>query len=327
MAFREDVVAEIVRLHDEELLSVRKIAKKLNVGASTIFKYCASGDIHFEKNGKEFVGNSNKGKRLSEETKRKLSEARKAWILAHPDKSPYLVSHYTRGESYSEKYFREWMEKEGIQFVAQQNLGTYRLDFLVGNIDLEIDGEQHWNDKRVAESDKRRNKYVEEQGLKVIRIRWSHYQKLSQDDKHDFLERLKVALTTDNQLNESFKIDEGKLRKIYGKCKQCGKDIFSRWNKSFCSTDCSNKYNATRLNGMKDLVGYYKKFVEDFNECGSVKMRLAKKYGVSETAIRKRIKRGIKLGYLKEHVENAYRIGGYRLEFIGNLQNKFTIRE
>lgn len=297
MAFTEETIKEIVRLHDEELLSVRKIAKKLDIAASTIFNYCVSGDIRFKKDGRDFVANSNRGKHHTEKTKRKISESRKRYIEEHPDSMPYKKYHYTNGESYAERYFREWMEKESIKYLAQQQLGLYTLDFLVGNIDLEIDGEQHCNDKRIVESDERRNKYVEEQGLKVIRVRWSHYKKLSQEEKHDFLERLKAALTTDNQLNESFKIDEGKLKKVYGKCKKCGGAILSKTNKAFCSVKCSY-IGSTKSNISVDdymTEDFYKKLIKDSKN--SKVCDLSKKYGVSHTSIRRWLNTAKELGY------------------------------
>lgn len=238
-----------------------------------------------------------KGRHHSEETKKKLSEARKAWILAHPEKSPYVVSHYTRGESYSEKYFREWMEKENIPFLAQQHLGTYTLDFLVGNIDLEIDGEQHWNDPRITASDERRNKYVQEQGLKVIRIRWKHYTNLNQQERHDYLERLKVALTTDNKLNDNFVIDKRKLKKVYGKCKYCSGNITCSTNKAYCSVKCANLgVTKSKINVDKYLTeDFYKKILEDFK---TIKVcALGRKYGVSHTTVRRWLNRAKELGY------------------------------
>lgn len=85
------------------------------------------------------------GKHHSEATKRKLSQIKKEYFLKNPSKLPFVKNHWTNGESYAEKYFREWLEKEGIDHVCQFSIGTYFLDFLIGNIDLEIDGEQHYN--------------------------------------------------------------------------------------------------------------------------------------------------------------------------------------
>jgi very-short-patch-repair endonuclease len=47
-------------------------------------------------------------------------------------------------------------------------------------------------DKRIIESDIRRNLYLEEKGWKIIRIKWSDYQKL--DNKREFIKNLKLQL-------------------------------------------------------------------------------------------------------------------------------------
>lgn len=111
----------------------------------------------------------------SDETKRKISEARRKYISEHPESMPYIKYHHSKGESYAERYFRKILEKCNISFKQEVRVGTYSLDFLIGNIDLEIDGEQHYTDKRIIESDKRRTKLLEERGYVVKRVRWSHY--------------------------------------------------------------------------------------------------------------------------------------------------------
>lgn len=284
------------------------------------------------------------GKPHSEETKRKISESRKKYLLEHPDKIPYKLNHYSKGESYAEKYFREWMQKEEIGFIPQQQVGLYALDFLVGNIDLEIDGEQHYVDGRIKDSDIRRNEYVESQGFKVIRIRWSDYQKLSQEEKHDYLERLKVALTTDNEINDNFIIDGGKLKRIYRHCKKCGKPIYKREN-VYCSsecryantkteTNCGNKdkkpINPYYGNGIKtldeyELKAFYEKLIKDLESCHNNQSEVARMYGVSSSAIRKRMKRGISLGYIENFITNGPGETTKKYKRIGNSQNTSII--
>lgn len=68
-----------------------------------------------------------------------------------------------------------------MEFIREYRIYLYSLDFasIKNKIDLEIDGEQHYLDKRIVESDKRRNKYLTDRGWKIIRIRWSEYQKMS----------------------------------------------------------------------------------------------------------------------------------------------------
>ena len=43
---------------------------------------------------------SKEGKKHTEETKRKISEIRKKYLFENPDKVPYLLNHYSKGESY-----------------------------------------------------------------------------------------------------------------------------------------------------------------------------------------------------------------------------------
>ena len=52
-------------------------------------------------------------------------------------------------------------------------------------IDIEIDGDQHYLDPKIAESDKKRDKFLQEQGWKIIRIKWSAYKKL--ENKKEFV--------------------------------------------------------------------------------------------------------------------------------------------
>jgi len=61
---------------------------------------------NYEKNLKKRkdILSKNKGKKLSDETKQKISKSRKEYLLNNPDKVPYLLNH-SRNESYPEKYF------------------------------------------------------------------------------------------------------------------------------------------------------------------------------------------------------------------------------
>jgi very-short-patch-repair endonuclease len=61
-------------------------------------------------------------------------------------------------------------------------------------IDLEIDGNQHYLDERIVESDKRRTEYLENQGWTIVRVRWSEYQKLSKHDRESYVADLIAQL-------------------------------------------------------------------------------------------------------------------------------------
>ncbi len=130
------------------------------------------------------------GRKHSNKTKEKISKIRKQYLKENPDKVPYLLNHYTNGESYPETYFRKIFEKYDIQYEQEKREGLYSLDFVVGVFDIEIDGNQHYLDERIIESDKRRTKYLESIGYKIIRIRWSEFQKKNYYYRHKFINEL-----------------------------------------------------------------------------------------------------------------------------------------
>jgi very-short-patch-repair endonuclease len=72
----------------------------------------------------------------------------------------------------------------------------YELDFCIVDkkIDIEIDGEQHYVDERIEKSDINRNKFLEKLGWTIIRIRWRDYQRLSSDEKRNYIVELKRKL-------------------------------------------------------------------------------------------------------------------------------------
>lgn len=127
----------------------------------------------------------------SEETKKKLSDIRKKFLSENPDKVPYLLNHSSK-KSYPEEYFSKLFKIVGIDVVEKHRVWLYELDFSIPQrkIDIEIDGEQHYSDEKIIESDKRRNNYLEKRGWSIIRIRWSEYQRLSENMKNKFIKQL-----------------------------------------------------------------------------------------------------------------------------------------
>lgn len=129
---------------------------------------------------------------LSEETKQKISKSRIKYLRENPHMVPYRLNHYSNGRSYPEEYWKEILDSNNISYVEQYKVGPYQLDFAIidssQKIDLEIDGEQHHLDERIVASDLRRNKYLQELGWKIIRIRWSDYKKLT--DKKTFVDSI-----------------------------------------------------------------------------------------------------------------------------------------
>jgi very-short-patch-repair endonuclease len=129
-------------------------------------------------------------------TKKKISEARKAYLKANPDKVPYLLNHNSKGPSYPERYFKEVFEKEGIALVQYHRVGLFELDFadLERKVDVEIDGGQHTSDQRIVEHDIKRTRKLEALGWRVFRIDWPSYQKKSRSEKNKVVASLRRFL-------------------------------------------------------------------------------------------------------------------------------------
>jgi len=130
------------------------------------------------------------GKKHTAETKKKLSELRIKYLQENPEMVPYKLNHKSKGPSYPEMYWKEILDYNNIIYSQEYPIGLYQLDFAIleYKIDLEIDGDQHYLDKKIMESDIRRNKYLENLGWTIIRIKWSDYKKiLSLSDRQDYV--------------------------------------------------------------------------------------------------------------------------------------------
>lgn len=136
------------------------------------------------------ISETSSGRKHSDETKILLSEIRKDFLLENPDMVPYRLNHYSKGRSYPEQYWKEILDNNNINYEEQYQISYYQLDFalLSKKIDLEIDGDQHYLDPKIVESDNRRTKFLENLGWTVIRIKWSDYKK--NKNKEEFIKNL-----------------------------------------------------------------------------------------------------------------------------------------
>lgn len=187
-----------IQSYYDNLYSLRDIEKEFKISYMRLVTLNKRGFLNFdnsEERRNRLVRKKSKGRKHSEETKKRISENRKKWIKENPDKSPYLMSHKSRGETYPERYFREWLEKENIPFQQEYRFKLFAFDFLVNErVDLEIDGGQHKNDKRIIEHDIKRDTKTQEAGFVVYRIEWCNYQRLTHEEKEKFLMELKKFL-------------------------------------------------------------------------------------------------------------------------------------
>lgn len=143
------------------------------------------------------ISESSTGRKHTEESKKKISEARKKYLNEHPDKVPFKLNHSSK-ESYPEKYFREWLQKEGIFSEREYQVNRYTLDFAwpEKGFYLEIDGSQHALDW-MKEHDIERTNFLTEKGwVCIARIFWPHFCSFNNDERVLFLKNLKNAILT-----------------------------------------------------------------------------------------------------------------------------------
>lgn len=145
---------------------------------------------HWEK-----FGNPNKGKPMSDEQKKKISISRSKFLKENPDKIPYLLNHSSK-ISYPEQYFIELFSLENIDLQYHKQIGLYQLDFYneAKKLYLEIDGEQHYQERSI-ERDEKRTRNLFSKGWKLImRIRWAEWKTYSEIEKKKVIEIIKDSL-------------------------------------------------------------------------------------------------------------------------------------
>ena len=133
------------------------------------------------------------GKHHSDETKEKLSKAQTEYLISSGI-NRWSNAHSSK-RSFAENYFYSILNSICEEQYVIAGL-PYRIDFanLKNKIAIEIDGEQHYNLDSLSERDCIRDKRLLDHGWRTIRIRWSHFQRLSDNEKHNFISNLLLEL-------------------------------------------------------------------------------------------------------------------------------------
>ena len=94
-------------------------------------------------------------------------------------------------KSYAERFFETVLNNNKIKYNREKKVGKYFLDFVIGNIDLEIDGKQHkYKDRK--ESDTIRDEFLRKQGYFVYRIAWNEIK--TNDGKQMMKDKIELFL-------------------------------------------------------------------------------------------------------------------------------------
>lgn len=289
---------QVQKEHDGGLFWL-ELVKRFNISRTLLYKA--------RKNG--LVTKIERKHEWSEEDKERISKQRTEYLKEHPEKVPYLLNHSSK-ESYPEKYFWGVFQKEGITLKRSKQVGLYQLDFynFELKIDVEVDGDQHHLDLKIAESDKRRTDFLETLGWKVFRIKWSNYQKLSYEDKAKVIDDIRELLNENSEFNSSRNLVK-EVEKESGRCVDCGKDIF---RKSIRCRECSTKINAPKRRKFEVAKEELEKLIQEkpYEEIGKI-------FGVTGVSIKKRAR---KLGIILKN-----RLGSWtKINYIKKSSNLFN---
>jgi len=210
---------EIQKYYDEGN-STRKVSEKFNINTHLLWQASKKGYfLTRSPSDAQKLSQKLKPRKHSEETKKKLSKLKRKFLEENPDKVPYLLNHHSKGMSYPEKYFEKAFRNENVGLTYHFRIGLYELDFSdpIRKIDIEIDGEQHYVDKRIVESDKRRDKYLEDRGWIVYRVRWSRFSRLKKEFRKMVVQEIKALI-------EDFKMSEEDIKKLRDKLLEVDED-------------------------------------------------------------------------------------------------------
>ena len=255
----------------------RDIKKEFKISDKTLIKAINNDLLKIRtKSEANVVANKKNTKTLSEKTKKKISESRKKYLMENPDKVPYLLNHYSKGESYPEKYF-DAIFKDKFEYTKYFRIGLYHIDVAITNkkIAIEIDGDQHYLDKKIVESDKRKNKYLIENGWNIIRIKWSDYQRMNRIDKEKYIIDLIDFINNLISIKPEIIIIE---KQNY--C-ECGKKIYKRSKMCIRCTALKQKRKVENRPTIDELKMMVK---------NSSLEAVGRKYGVTGNSIKKWLK-------------------------------------
>lgn len=218
------------------------------------------------------IKENQKRRRHSSETKKIISKKRKSFLSSNPDKHPWKRKNKNISEPC--EVFKTKLKNNNITFLEEFSPlkdRYYSIDICFPNIKIgiEINGNQHYNsDKSLKKYYQDRKNNIESEGWKIYDI---YYTKVYDENFcESFINELKNNQNLDN-LDFDFNINQEECKYC-----SCGKKILKT------STKCSkcfsferrkvNRPNHIQLENEIKKNGYRK---------------TGKKYGVSDTAIRK----------------------------------------
>jgi len=235
--------------------------------------------------------------------KKKQSELKKIFYKKYPEKHPNRILANNRIKmSFPERMVYDYLKKEEISFIHNAPILKYFVDFLIGNVGIEVDGEK-WHDK--IKDSNRDSEILSHENIRIIRIPAKIIIKqtpvilskiLNLDDKKEIQYKIEEFLNNieenrkKEQINQIIEMDTNNPKLIYNnikseiniRCKTCNRYFCYVPNKPYiryCSHKCASFSNRKIIWPSKQQL---RKDIKKFSV-----VHVGKKYGVSDNAVRK----------------------------------------
>lgn len=247
----------------KQRFSAKEIAKRLNMKYGTVRKRCAEWGVRV-----------NPIRKHSEETKKKLSSAKKLWCSKNPEKHNWRK--HDKFKSVPCEKLKDWLKSKGIQYVEEfmplfEKGRYYSIDiaFPDKKIGIEINGNQHYeNDGSLKKYYKERHDIIEAEGWKLYEL---HYSECFKSERIEII--LPTILASEIKQCFDYKILR-RQKKIYS-C-ECGASISDTSKKcSKCHSESTRKVTWPSKEELQKLIWE------------RPTSQLAKDFGVSDVAISK----------------------------------------
>ena len=151
-------------------LSTRLVAKSLKLSRGTVERWMEQGKIKRRTihEAMKIATTFNRcGHPISLKNKRKLSILQKKRFKENPQLHPnYKLAGNRNRMTYPEKVVFDFLKSIDVSFIHNAYVAPYWIDFKVGNIGIEIDGERWHNKKR----DAKRDTFLKTRGVTIYRF-------------------------------------------------------------------------------------------------------------------------------------------------------------
>lgn len=282
--------AEIIKLYIENTCTLKDILNKFDLHWTLFYSILRRNNI--QKRKCIVI----KRKPHSEEYKQRHSATMKK-VHAEGRHPGWCAVNSKKEDSYPEIVFLQYLKSSELSkytILPKFPVSRYVLDYVIveHKINIELDGQYHFNDQKTIDKDIKRNEYLQSLGWKVYRISWTFFNKNREAVINDL-----ITFTNSSDIHKrSYLIDDYVFPDVV--CK-CGEAKYST------SIQCRKCYTNERISqGNMSLMRKFEVSKEELEILVKEKpmTEIGKMFGVSDNAVKKRCKKlGIELKPMRGH--------------------------